>query len=153
MTADFRPEAAGWEAFDHSEFLSLVGPVWRRVRDGRTAYGLLVETKHGNRNGVAHGGVITTMLDMALGRTSSAAQGGRPQATISLDVQFLGPVRIGDFAEIEAVIVRQTRSLLFLRGELRVGDEVRGTAQGIWKILEVERAPDVSRPEAKVTST
>jgi acyl-coenzyme A thioesterase PaaI-like protein len=54
---------------------------------------------------------------------------------MSLDVQFLGPVRIGDFAEIEAVIVRRTRSLPFLRGDLRVGDKVRGTAKGFWTIL------------------
>jgi uncharacterized protein (TIGR00369 family) len=135
MPSSFDPAADGWEAFDHSEFLSLVGPVWRRVREEGTAYGLLVESKHGNRNGVAHGGVVTTMLDVGLGRTSSAAHGGRPQSTISLDVQFLGPVRIGDFAAVEAEVVRQTRSIVFLRGELRVCDEVRATAQGIWKIL------------------
>jgi len=65
---------------------------------------------------------------------------------MDLDVQFLGPVRIGDFAEIEAVIVRRTRSLPCLRRDLRVGEEVRGTAKGFRKILWVGLAPDVSRP-------
>jgi uncharacterized protein (TIGR00369 family) len=135
MTASFDPAADGWEAASFSEFLTLVGPVWQRVRDGRTSFGLLTEQKHANRNGVAHGGVVTTMLDTALGRTCSEAQGGRRQATISLDVQFLGPVHIGDFAEVECEVVRKTRSVLFLRGNLRVGGDVRATAQGIWKIL------------------
>jgi uncharacterized protein (TIGR00369 family) len=135
MTGDFDPTADGWETFEHSDFIVLVGPVWRRVRDGRTVYGMATTQKHANRNGVAHGGVVMTLLDMALGRTSSDAHGGGRQATIGLDVQFLGPLRIGEFAEVEGVVVRKTRSILFMRGELRVGDEVRAVAQGTWKIL------------------
>lgn len=135
MSAPFDPAAAGWQATDHSDFIALIGPVWQREREGRTVYGLLAAQKHANRNGVAHGGVMTTLLDMVLGRTSAKAQGGRRQATITLDVQFLGPLRIGEFAEIEGTVLRATRSILFLRGELRVADEVRATAQGTWKIL------------------
>ena len=41
----------------------------------------------------------------------------------------------GEFAEIEVEIVRATRSLVFLRGVMRVGDRVVATADGVWKIL------------------
>lgn len=135
MTAPFDPAADGWEMIEHSAFVALVGPVWRRRREGRWVYGMLTEAKHANRNGVAHGGVVTTLLDVALGRTSSEAQGDRKQATLSLDVQFLKPLRLGEFAEIEGTVVRATRSILFLRGDLHVAGDVRATAQGTWKIL------------------
>jgi uncharacterized protein (TIGR00369 family) len=135
MTGDFDPAADGWETFEHSDFIVLVGPVWRRVRDGRTVYGMATTQKHANRNGVAHGGVVMTLLDMALGRTSSDAHGGGRQATIGLDVQFLAPVRVGDFLVAECRVVRATRAILFMHGTLRVGDEVCAVAQGTWKVL------------------
>ncbi|MGY2046840.1 PaaI family thioesterase [Methylobacterium sp. JK268] len=135
MTPAFDPAAAGWETVDLSEFMDLVGPVWQRDGEGGILYGLLVAEKHRNRNGVAHGGVMATLLDMALGRTASEAQGGRRQATIGLDVQFLAPVRVGDFLVAECRVVRATRAILFMHGTLRVGDEVCAVAQGTWKVL------------------
>ena len=50
---------------------------------------------------LVHGGVLTTLLDTALGLASSDAQGGHQQATIGLNVQFLAPVRVGDFITVE----------------------------------------------------
>lgn len=135
MTASFDPAEAGWQTVALSEFMDLIGPVWQRHTDESTLYGLLVAEKHRNRNGVAHGGVMATLLDMALGRTSSDAQGGRKQATINLDVQFLAPVQVGEFLVAECRVVRATRSIMFMHGTLRVGERVCAVAQGTWKIL------------------
>ncbi|GJD51951.1 hypothetical protein OPKNFCMD_4710 [Methylobacterium crusticola] len=135
MTASFDPAASGWETVDHSDFMELVGPVWQRTTDAGVLYGLATSAKHRNRNGVVHGGLLTTLLDMALGRTSSAGQGGRKQATISLDVQFLAPVQIGDFLVAECRVVQATRTIMFMHGSLRVGERTCAVAQGVWKIL------------------
>ncbi|MFE1599560.1 PaaI family thioesterase [Methylobacterium sp. ID0610] len=135
MTAPFDPAAAGWHTVEMSEFMDLIGPVWQRRSDDGMLYGLLVAEKHRNRNGVAHGGVMATLLDMAIGRTASDAQGGRKQATIGLDVQFLAPVQVGDFLVAACRTVRATRTIMFMHGELRVGDRVCAVAQGTWKIL------------------
>lgn len=131
----FDPTAEGWQVADLIGFMAFIGPIWQRERGGRTTYALQIDDRHANRNGVAHGGVAMTLLDTALGYLSLAAHGGRKQATIGLDVQFLGPLRLGEFAEVEGTVVRATRAILFMRGELRAGGEVRAVAQGTWKIL------------------
>jgi uncharacterized protein (TIGR00369 family) len=135
VTASFDPAAAGWQPVDLSDFMNLIGPVWQRRTEAGVLHGLLAAEKHRNRNGVVHGGVMATLLDMALGRTSSEAQGSHRQATINLDVQFLAPVRVGDFLVAECRVVRATRSIMFMHGTLSVGDRVCAVAQGTWKIL------------------
>ncbi|WP_018263846.1 PaaI family thioesterase [Methylobacterium sp. WSM2598] len=135
MAAPFDPAAAGWERVDLSEFMDLIGPIWQRPGGTGLLYGLLTAEKHRNRNGVVHGGVMATLLDMALGRTSAQAQGGRKQATINLDVQFLAPVRAGEFLVAECRVVRATRAIMFMHGSLSVEDRVCAVAQGTWKIL------------------
>jgi acyl-coenzyme A thioesterase PaaI-like protein len=59
----------------------------------------------------------------------------QPQATVQLDMQFLDAVQIGEFVECLAKVVRRTRSLVFMSGELVVGDRVVATATGVWKTL------------------
>jgi uncharacterized protein (TIGR00369 family) len=126
---------AGWRRLDVARFVDHAGPVWHRATDAGVQYGLRVAEHHGNRSGFAHGGVLTFLLDTALGLTSSGAREGRTQATLGLDVQFLAPVRIGDFLIAEARVVKATRSIMFLQGSLRVEDRVCAVAQGTWKVL------------------
>jgi uncharacterized protein (TIGR00369 family) len=135
VTPSFDPAEAGWQAIDAAAFVDLIGPIWRRRTPDGTLYGLVVTDKHGNRSGFAHGGVLTTLLDTALGLTSSDAQSGHKQATISLNVQFLAPVQLGDFIIVECQVVKATRTLMFMQGTLRARENVCALAQGTWKIL------------------
>jgi uncharacterized protein (TIGR00369 family) len=134
VTAPFDPAQAGWHVVDLSGFVNLIGPVWQQRTDEGVLYGLLVAEKHSNRSGFAHGGVLATLLDTALGLTSSHTQ-QRKQATINLDVQFVAPVQVGKFLIAECRVVRATRTLIFLQGILRAGEQVCAVAQGTWKIL------------------
>lgn len=136
MITDFDPVAAGWQAVAVAPFVELIGPVWRREGPDGVTFGLVVTDKHGNRSGYAHGGVVTTLFDTALGLTSWEAQGKHKQATVSLNVQFLAPVKLGDFITVECRVVKVTRTLVFMQGTLLAGENVCATAQGTWKILE-----------------
>ena len=49
---------------------------------------------------------------------------------------FLSSGQIGEFIELEPELVRQTSSLLFLRGVLTAGERPAATASGVWKILK-----------------
>jgi acyl-coenzyme A thioesterase PaaI-like protein len=131
------PAAAGWEPYRDDGFIGLVGPFWSRPQPGSETprFAFLAERKHHNRRGVVQGGMLMTFADRSLGMTCWYANGKRPQATVHLDVHFIDGVQIGEFVEMKAKIVRRTRALIFMSGELMVGERVVATANGIWKTL------------------
>jgi uncharacterized protein (TIGR00369 family) len=70
-----------------------------------------------------HGGVLATLVDAAiggaLGTYGTAAAGGVDQATLDLNVSFVGAAR-GDIIVAEGRILRRGRTIAF--GETRVTD-------------------------------
>jgi acyl-coenzyme A thioesterase PaaI-like protein len=135
----FDPAAAGWQPYTDEGFIGLVGPFWSRLKRADEGdsfeYAFMAEPKHHNRRGVVQGGMLMTFADRAMGMTCWYANGKQPQATVQLDMHFIDAVRIGEFVECRATVVRRTRSLVFMAGELVVGDRVVATASGVWKTL------------------
>lgn len=138
-TKPFDPKAAGWEPYSDDGFIGLIGPLWQKpIGDGcgdGYRYAFLAEHKHHNRRGVVQGGMLMTFADRAMGMTCWYANQRQPQATVQLDVHFVDAVRIGEFVEAQCRIVRRTRSLIFMSGDLMVGDRVVASAKGVWKTL------------------
>jgi uncharacterized protein (TIGR00369 family) len=128
----FDPTAHGWERFHGHNFGELVGPIWRR---GDNLFGFLAADKHRNHIGRVHGGMLMTFADQAMGMTGRRATGEKPHATITLNMQFIGAVDVGDFVEAHCDIVRMTRSVLFIDSKVKVGARIVATGSGIWKIL------------------
>jgi acyl-coenzyme A thioesterase PaaI-like protein len=133
--APFDPAAAGWEAYTDDGFIGLVGPFWTRQHGDRHLFAFLAAPKHHNRRGVVQGGMLMTFADRSLGMTCWYANERRAQATVHLDVHFVDAVQIGEFVEMHSKVVRRTRSLIFMSGELMVGTRVVATANGVWKTL------------------
>lgn len=131
----FDPAAAGWETYGDDGFVGLVGPFWMKKDGDSYRYAFVAEHKHHNRRGVVQGGMIMTFADRSLGMTAWYANEKKPQATVHLDVHFIDAVQIGEFVEMTARVVRRTRSLIFMSGELTVGKRVVATANGVWKAL------------------
>jgi uncharacterized protein (TIGR00369 family) len=132
----FDPAAAGWTVQEGAAFTRHVGPIWmREVGDG-IRLGLLVESKHLNRANNVHGGMLMTFADQAMALAARRATGGKRHATIELNTQFVGAVKLGEFVEAHPEVVRATRSVIFMRGTMFVGKRVVVTTNGIWKILE-----------------
>ena len=131
----FDPAAHGWETYAAEGFVSLVGPFWMKKTGEGYRYGFIAEPKHHNRRGVVQGGMIMTFADRSLGMTAWYANGKIPQATVHLDVHFIDAVQIGEFVEAKCRVVRRTRSLIFMSGEITVGERVVATANGVWKTL------------------
>lgn len=142
--ASFDPAAHGWEPIQDDGFIGLVGPMWQRLDSGGMRYAFLAMPKHHNRRGVVHGGMIMAFADRALGMTARGVIGYKHQATIQLDVHFVDAVQIGEFVETKAEIVRQTRSLVFVRADLFAGSRVIASVNGIWKILGEQHGTDLA---------
>jgi uncharacterized protein (TIGR00369 family) len=149
MTNTVGPAAHGWKARTLDGFIGAAGPLWTRREATGWAYAILAEEKHTNPAGIVHGGVLTTLLDHALSAIAWEANERRACVTVTLDVQFFASARPGDLIEARGRIVRQARSLVFMRGALSVSDGEIASAGAVLKVI-TRRSPDAiiaaSRP-------
>jgi acyl-coenzyme A thioesterase PaaI-like protein len=130
--------AQGWERLSATAFSNVAGPFWRRREsDGASVVGFLAEEHHSNGHlGLIHGGAMMTFADVALGIAAVDAIGKQHCATSQLSYSFAGAGRVGDFVTCRPELVRRTRALVFVRGLVKVGDKVVGSADGIFTILD-----------------
>ena len=131
----FDPAAAGWEPYGDDGFIGLIGPFWIRPEGDSYRFAFMAEPKHHNRRGYVQGGMLMTFADRSMGMTCWYANERQPQATVQLDVSFVDAVKIGEFVEARCTVVRRTRSLVFMSGDLVVGTRIVATAKGVWKRL------------------
>jgi uncharacterized protein (TIGR00369 family) len=129
------PDKESWHPLRMGDVTEFIGPYLRRRTPGGYVYAFQTDERHANINGVLHGGMLVTFADQALGSTVYEATSKRKCVTASLNVQFINAVKPGEFVECDAEVIRVTRSLVFIRGMLRVGDRVVLSAEGVWKIL------------------
>lgn len=103
-------------------FTAFIGASPEEVRAGYARLSLVVEQRHTNPHGVMHGGVVTSMMDsavgIALGRLRRDAR-HRPHATIEMNVSFLSGARPGDHVVAEGKIIKVGRSVAFAEAEAR----------------------------------
>jgi uncharacterized protein (TIGR00369 family) len=125
----------GWSPHTHSGFLETIGPLWMRTDGAMPRFGFIVDSKHLNRIGSVHGGMLLSVLDHAFGMAVVASLRSSRAATVQMNAQFVGAVRPGDFVETDCTVLRRTRSLMFLRGECRVGDTIVVAADGVFKLF------------------
>src|SRR5262245_33109690 len=107
----------GWrqqEQFD--PFEAYLGPFFDRVRDGVHEFALLIDDRHINAQGVAHGGALLTFADSCFGYAVWDATDRAPCVTVSQQSQFLAAAVAGDLVTTRPEIVRKTREIIFTRG-------------------------------------
>ena len=127
--------AAGWKTMPANDYPALIGPFLARREGDGWRYGFVAEQRHLNKGGVVHGGMLVSFADDALGAAVWEAVGRRPVTTVQLNTQFIAPVRLGEFVEMRAEVLRRTRTVVFVRGVLGVGGRTAVHADGVWKIL------------------
>ena len=132
--------SSDWKQHQDEGFIALIGPFWEWMTETGPVMAFRAEAKHRNRRGVVQGGVLMAFADRALGSHARHATGGHAQATAQLDMHFISSVQIGEVAKLEPQLIRLTRSLIFLRGTIYVGDRIAATASGIWKLLHSQQA-------------
>ena len=109
---------------------------FRQISESEYEYRATIQDFHLNSSGITHGGFIMTLMDSGMGTSVYRSLGGEKKiATISLDVKFVAPSHKGDTLIGSAKIIKKTRSMIFVRGELFVEDNIIAAGDGIWKIL------------------
>jgi uncharacterized protein (TIGR00369 family) len=103
----------------HIPFVAHCGIEALDARDGRTRLRLALGPEHANNLGIAHGGVICTLLDVALG-TAARLNAGRPVVTLDMQTRFLSPGR--GVLTAEGRVTRAGGSVTFCEAEIRDAD-------------------------------
>ena len=100
--------------FRSSPFLDLLGPIYNQRTDKGLVIGLWAEAKHCNARGLVHGGVLSSLADVALGYNSAFAQEPpTPIVTSSLSIDYAGTAKRGDWITLEADVQKVGKSLAF----------------------------------------
>ncbi len=108
----------------------------RKIAESAYQFKATVNDYHLNPGGITHGGFIMSLLDSGMGTSAFRSLGGQKRiATISFDVKFISASTTGDVLLGTAKVLRKTRSLVFMQGEIRCGENLVATAEGIWKVL------------------
>ncbi len=116
-------------------FNTYLGVRLERMADGEAVAVLDLGEHHLNARGVVHGGVVSALLDTALG---SAVVSAIPNeawcATTSLSVQYLEGARSGRLVA-HGRVIRRGRRVAFAGGEIvDEGGRMVATAQGSWHV-------------------
>jgi len=110
--------------FRTSPFLDALGPFFYRQTELNFVIGLRIASKHVNSRGSAHGGLLLTLADIALGYTASAfSDSPLALTTVNIAADFAGHAPIGDRLEAQVDIQKIGRRLVFANAYLMVGVE------------------------------
>jgi acyl-coenzyme A thioesterase 13 len=114
-------------------FLELIGPVYIRKGEDPANLGLEPQQRHANHRGTVMGGMLATLVDVALGLAIAAdADDEEDRATASLTVDYLKPALPGEWIESRTSVNRVGKTLAFADCWLMVGEQEIVRARSVW---------------------
>lgn len=121
--------------FRSSPFLDLLGPIYNQQTDAGLLLGLRAEAKHCNSRGLVHGGVLSSLADIALGyNTAFAETPPTPMVTASLSIDYAGAARLGDWIEVATEVQKVGKRLAFANCYFAVGGERIARASAVFSV-------------------
>jgi uncharacterized protein (TIGR00369 family) len=117
----------------NSPFLSSLGQLYAKGEGNDAVIGMRIEEKHLNTRGVAHGGMLITLADSALGIVIALSHSPpQPMVTVNLTADFAGAAHAGDFVEARVDVQKLGKRLTFASCYLWVGETRILRASGIF---------------------
>jgi uncharacterized protein (TIGR00369 family) len=112
---------AGFEPIETSAFIEHLGQLY--VKPGTGVFGMRVRPEHTNTHGKAHGGFLATVIDVACSRgTRLALADGSTVSTITMTVDYLGPVDVGDWVDVATSVDRGGGRTVFTSARVTAGE-------------------------------
>ena len=118
------------------DFLMHNGPLYGKWTPEKVLLGFVVEQRHTNPLGICHGGMLATFADMLVpcANMYDLSRERRFLPTISLQIDYLGPSRLGAWVQGEAQILRVTRNMVFGQGLVSADGEPALRFSGVFKL-------------------
>lgn len=121
----------------NNPYLQRLGITLADWREGHVELRLLLIEEHGNRSGIAQGGVIATLLDAACGYAglfSPQREQREDATTITLSINYIAPAKLFKSVSANGRVTGQGRSIYYACAEAFDEDRnVIATAQGAFK--------------------
>ena len=111
------------------------GLLFKAISEKEYQFKTIIKENHLNTAGIAHGGFIAAVIDAGAGTAAHRISDNDPCVTISLELKFISPVKLGQELIGTTKIQKKTKSMVFLTCELTVEKKIVATASGVWKIL------------------
>ena len=127
-------------------FLDMIGPIYVKSEGKSRIVAVHIQEKHLNMRGIAHGGMLVSLADSALGiNLSYYSEPPKPMVTVSLSTDFLEPAKLGDWLEAHVSVQRMGVHLAFANCNLHVGRKSVLRASGVFFILSSVATPISSK--------
>lgn len=110
-----------------------LGPFFGRMTEGRFETAFRAQAKHCNGHDTVHGGILMSFADYSLCMAGIEGEEGVSVLTVSCNNEFISPAVEGDLILGRCEVLRQGRSLIFVRCTLFVGERAVLNSSGVVK--------------------
>lgn len=109
-------------------------PIWRRETAESVQLGLHVAEPHCNGRGFAHGGLIASLADNAMGLSLAVVAALPNVVTVHLSIDYVRAVQLGQWLQVEPRVLRVGKSLGFVDALITADGEVAARADATFRI-------------------
>jgi uncharacterized protein (TIGR00369 family) len=111
-------------------------PLFSRTDDGVLTLGVRAGAPHANGRGFVHGGMLSTLADIAMGHSCGLSlEGGASLVTVSLALDFLGSAALGQWIEVRPTISRLGSTLCFAEAVVTADGVPCAKAHGTFRVV------------------
>ncbi|HYD86108.1 MAG TPA: PaaI family thioesterase [Vitreimonas sp.] len=109
---------AGWLTWSAGAdpYETAIGPFCFKLEDGRARSAFQPRREHLNGGGTIHGGALMSFADFSLFSIAHNVLRGAKAVTLTCNCEFLSAGGLDGAVESEGEVLRETRSLIFVRG-------------------------------------
>ncbi|MBD8723737.1 PaaI family thioesterase [Oxalobacteraceae sp. CFBP 13708] len=123
-------------------YMANLGELYCRRGEGEIVFAMRIEDKHTNMRGIAHGGMLASLADSALGLGLTLYCEGRQSfVTVNLSTDFIDAARPGDWVEAHVEVQKMGKRMAFANCFLQVGARRILRASGVFAVMNALR-PD-----------
>ncbi len=110
-------------------------PLFSRIDEqGVVEIGVCLATPHCNSRGMAHGGLIASLADNAMGLTYARSL-GQPtgMVTVNLNIDFVAAGQVGEWLQISPRLIRSGRKMGFVDALITSNGRTIARANAVFK--------------------
>ena len=112
------------------------GLYFREISGNEYEFKATIKEFHLNKREITHGGFICSLIDAGAGTAVHRTTNQKSCVTVSLDIKFIAPSRIGNELIGNVQILKRTKSMVFVNCNLKNEGQLIASATGVWKVIK-----------------